>query len=75
MSGSSLKRTSTPYITEAKKALNRSGDSTHLAAQMDGGGVELAAELSEFMRYCCVEKGGNDTTIASTLVVVSVYHQ
>ena len=41
-----------------------------LVAERDGG-MELAAELAEFMGYCCAEKGNNETTIAGKLVAIS----
>ena len=37
--------------------------------------AELAAELTEFMGYCCTGKGNKESTIASNLVVVRFYHE
>ena len=41
-----------------------------LVAERDGG-VELVAELAEFMGYCCAEKRNKETTIAGKLVAIN----
>ena len=39
------------------------------------GGIELVAELAEFMGCCGAEKGNKETTIAGKLVAIIFYHE
>lgn len=43
--------------------------------QKELGEMELVAELTEFMGYCCAEKGNKETTIAGKLVAINFYHE